>query len=97
MSIHIIRRLQRENDERIARAARFAAEDDDRARRRRTLAELPPMHRLSNREWLAALDAADDYDPRDDDPPEEWQIGGYGAADDLDFGGLDATGSEDYE
>ena len=60
---------------------------DDRARRRRTLADLPPLHRLSNREWLAALDAAADFPPLDDDPADE--LAG--------FGGMDATGSEDHE
>ena len=90
MTIHIIRRLQRENDERIARAARFAADDDARGRRRRTLAELPPMHTLSNREWLAALDADDDR--------ADFELPAADLTDDLaDFGALDFTGSEDYE
>ena len=71
---------------------------DDRARRRRTLADLPPLHTLSNREWLAALDAEDDIPPLDAAPAAEWQIGGIGAADELaGFGGMDATGSEDHE
>ena len=70
----------------------------DRARRRRTLADLPPLHTLSNREWLSALDAEDDFPPLDDDPAADWQIGRFGAAAALDyFGGLDATGSEDHE